>query len=41
MALSEPYQFLIFLAAAGALAITPGPGVTYILARPLAGGRIR
>ena len=36
----EPYQFLIVLAAAGTLAVTPGPGVTYVLARTLAGGRI-
>lgn len=36
----EQHQLLIFLAAAGTLAVTPGPGVTYVLARTLAGGRI-
>jgi threonine/homoserine/homoserine lactone efflux protein len=32
-------QFLLFLAAAVVLAITPGPGIFYVLARTLAGGR--
>ena len=32
-------RFLIFLAAAVLLAITPGPGILYVLARSLAGGR--
>jgi threonine/homoserine/homoserine lactone efflux protein len=31
--------FLLFLAAALVVAITPGPGVFYIVARTLAGGR--
>jgi threonine/homoserine/homoserine lactone efflux protein len=31
--------FLLFLAAALLLAITPGPGIFYVLARTLAGGR--
>lgn len=33
------HQFLLFLAAAVVLAITPGPGIFYVLARTLAGGR--
>jgi threonine/homoserine/homoserine lactone efflux protein len=33
------HHFLLFLAAALVLAITPGPGVFYVLARTLAGGR--
>ena len=32
-------QFALFLAAATLLAITPGPGLFYVLARSLAGGR--
>src|SRR6202165_4827349 len=32
-------RFLIFLGAAVLLAITPGPGIFYVLARSLAGGR--
>lgn len=32
-------QFLIFLSAALLLAITPGPGIFYVLARTLKGGR--
>ncbi len=32
-------HFLLFLAAAVVLAITPGPGIFYVLARTLAGGR--
>lgn len=35
----EPSQLLIFLIAATVLAVTPGPGVTYVLARTVAGGR--
>ena len=31
--------FLLFLAAALVVAITPGPGIFYIVARTLAGGR--
>src|SRR5260221_11552336 len=33
------YHFLLFLGAAVVLAITPGPGIFYVLARTLAGGR--
>jgi len=33
------HHFLLFLAAALVLAITPGPGIFYVLARTLAGGR--
>jgi threonine/homoserine/homoserine lactone efflux protein len=32
-------HFLLFFAAALLLAITPGPGIFYVLARSLAGGR--
>ena len=32
-------QFLLYLAAALLLAITPGPGIFYVAARSLAGGR--
>jgi threonine/homoserine/homoserine lactone efflux protein len=32
-------RFLLFLGAALILAITPGPGIFYVLARSLAGGR--
>jgi threonine/homoserine/homoserine lactone efflux protein len=35
----DSHQFLLFFAAAVALAITPGPGIFYVLARTLAGGR--
>jgi len=35
----ESHHFLLFLAAALVLAITPGPGIFYVLARTLAGGR--
>lgn len=35
----DPHRFLVFLAAAFLLAITPGPGIFYVLARSLAGGR--
>jgi len=32
-------QFFLYLAAAGLLAVTPGPGIFYVAARSLAGGR--
>ena len=32
-------QFLLYLAAAAVLAVTPGPGLFYVAARTLAGGR--
>jgi len=32
-------SFLTFLVAALALAITPGPGIAYVVARTVAGGR--
>src|SRR5215471_19527289 len=35
----DAHKFLLFLAAAILLAITPGPGIFYVLARTLAGGR--
>jgi threonine/homoserine/homoserine lactone efflux protein len=35
----DPHRFLLFLAAALVLAATPGPGIFYVLARSLAGGR--
>jgi threonine/homoserine/homoserine lactone efflux protein len=35
----EAQRFFLFLAAAVLLAITPGPGIFYVLARTLAGGR--
>ena len=35
----EAHRFLLFLAAAVLLAVTPGPGILYVLARTLAGGR--
>ena len=34
----DQHLFLIFLAAALVLAICPGPGVMYVLARTLSGG---
>src|SRR3979490_611144 len=34
----DSHRFLLFLAAAVLLAITPGPGIFYVLARSLAGG---
>src|SRR6202023_2143519 len=37
--MSDSHHFLLFLAAAGVLAITPGSGFFYVLARALAGGR--
>jgi threonine/homoserine/homoserine lactone efflux protein len=35
----DPHRFLLFSAAAVLLAVTPGPGIFYVLARSLAGGR--
>jgi threonine/homoserine/homoserine lactone efflux protein len=35
----DAHRFLLFLVAALLLAITPGPGIFYVLARTLAGGR--
>ncbi len=35
----DAHRFLLFFAAAVVLAITPGPGIFYVLARSLAGGR--
>jgi threonine/homoserine/homoserine lactone efflux protein len=35
----DPTTFVLFLVAATALAITPGPGIAYVAARTLAGGR--
>lgn len=35
----DPTQFALFLAAAFVLAVTPGPGIFYVAARTLAGGR--
>jgi threonine/homoserine/homoserine lactone efflux protein len=35
----DAHRFLLFLAAAVILAVTPGPGIFYVLARSLAGGR--
>jgi len=35
----DTHRFLLFLAAALLLAITPGPGIFYVLARSIAGGR--
>ena len=35
----DTHKFALFLAAALILAITPGPGIFYVLARTLAGGR--
>jgi threonine/homoserine/homoserine lactone efflux protein len=35
----DPTRFLLFLTAALLLAIAPGPGMLYVLARSLAGGR--
>ena len=37
--MTDTHHFLLFLAAAVVLAITPGPGIFYVLARTLAGGR--
>src|SRR5437763_17034619 len=33
------HRFVLFFAAAFVLAVTPGPGIFYVLARSLAGGR--
>jgi threonine/homoserine/homoserine lactone efflux protein len=35
----DAHRFALFLAAALLLAVTPGPGIFYVLARTLAGGR--
>ena len=35
----EPHKFALFLTAALLLAVAPGPGMLYVLARSLAGGR--
>jgi threonine/homoserine/homoserine lactone efflux protein len=35
----DPVQFGLFLAAASIIAISPGPGIFYVAARTLAGGR--
>src|SRR5215218_9267321 len=35
----DPTQFTLYLAAALVLAVTPGPGIFYVAARTLAGGR--
>src|SRR5271157_2870109 len=35
----DPHRFSLFLGAATLLAISPGPGMLYVLARTLAGGR--
>src|SRR5256884_7537156 len=35
----DAHRLVLFLAAALLLAITPGPGIFYVLARTLAGGR--
>jgi threonine/homoserine/homoserine lactone efflux protein len=35
----DPVQFALFLAAASVIAISPGPGIFYVAARTLAGGR--
>ena len=35
----ELTQFALFFAAAAVLAVTPGPGIFYVAARTLAGGR--
>src|SRR5258708_25227349 len=37
--MTDSQHFLLFLGAAMVLAITPGPGIFYVLARTLAGGR--
>ena len=36
----DSHRLLLFLAAALILAATPGPGIFYVLARTLAGGRV-
>ena len=35
----DPAQLALYIAAAGLLAVTPGPGIFYVAARTLAGGR--
>src|SRR6202162_919836 len=35
----DAHRFALFFAAALLLAVTPGPGIFYVLARTLAGGR--
>ena len=35
----DPHRFSLFLGAATLLAVAPGPGMLYVLARTLAGGR--
>ncbi|MBV9038991.1 MAG: LysE family translocator, partial [Acidobacteriaceae bacterium] len=35
----DPIRFPLFLSAAILLAVTPGPGIFYVLARSIAGGR--
>jgi threonine/homoserine/homoserine lactone efflux protein len=35
----DPTQYALYIAAALILAITPGPGIFYVAARTLAGGR--
>jgi threonine/homoserine/homoserine lactone efflux protein len=35
----DAHRFILFFAAALVLAVTPGPGIFYVLARSLAGGR--
>ena len=35
----EPANALFLLAAAAVIALTPGPGIMYVAARTLAGGR--
>src|SRR6202023_4236839 len=37
--MTDSHHFLLFLGAAMVLAITPGPGIFYVLARTLGGGR--
>jgi threonine/homoserine/homoserine lactone efflux protein len=37
--MSDAHHFFLFLCAALILAVTPGPGIFYVLARSLAGGR--
>src|SRR5260370_14566890 len=37
--MTDSYHFLLFLGAAVVLAMTPGPGIFYVLARTLAVGR--
>ena len=35
----EPHKFYLFIVAAFLLSISPGPGMIYVLARTLHGGR--